>query len=242
MSAPDVAAHTLSLGGSNELAYSVRRTGRRRTVGIIVEPDGHVAVLAPTSATPKRIEQILRRHLTWIRRQRRAVEALPPPPLPREWVNGETHRYLGRQYRLKIVRGHEPSVKLLGRYFVVATSETADRSEVQTLMETWYRRHARVVLATRVQALLSRTTWLDVESPPMRVRVLRDRWGSTSPSGRVSFNVELVKLPLSCVDYVVAHELVHLMIPNHSSAYWRMVERVMPDWRRWRQRLATIEL
>lgn len=69
MSTQNVAASTLGLGGTDELAYSVRRTGRRRTVGIIVEPDGQVAVLAPTSsATVKRIEQILRRHLTWIRR------------------------------------------------------------------------------------------------------------------------------------------------------------------------------
>lgn len=242
MSACDVAAQTLSLGGTDELAYSLRRTGRRRTVGIIVEPNGQVAVLAPASATVKRIEQILRRHLTWIRRQRREVEALPPPPVPREWVNGETHRYLGRQYRLKIVGGDETSVKLLGRYFVATTPLLVDRDKVQATMEAWYRQHAKALLAVRIGTLLERTTWLDVEFPRMQVRVLRDRWGSTSPSGRVTFNLDLVKLPLSCVDYVVAHELVHLMIPNHSPAYWRMLERVMPDWRRWRQRLALVEM
>lgn len=242
MSNSEVGAHTLSLGGDDELAYSVRRTGRRRTVGIIVEPTGQVVVLAPASATAKRIEQILRRHLTWIRRQRREVEAMPPRPLPREWVNGETHRYLGRQYRLKIVRGDAPSIKLQGRYFVVATSGPTNPDNVRVSMEAWYRERAKALLATRIAALLDGTTWLNTAPPPARIRRLRDRWGSTSPSGRVTFNLDLVKLPISCIDYVVAHELVHLLIPNHSPAYWRMLERVMPDWRRWRQRLVTIEM
>lgn len=242
MSTSNVAARTLSLGGTDELAYTVRRTDRQRTVGVIVEPNGRVGVLAPASVTSERIEQILRRHLKWIRRQRCEVEALPPPPLAREWVNGETHRYLGRQYRLKIVRAAEPSVKLLGRYFVVSAPEPRDRSKMQALMEAWYRQHAKELLAARIQALLARTTWLDVANPRVQVRTLRDRWGSTSAAGRVTFNLDLVQLPLSCVDYVVAHELVHLMIPNHSQAYWRMLERVMPDWRRWRRRLAMIEL
>lgn len=232
----------LSLGGGEVLQYTVRQTGRRRTVAVVVEPDSRITVLAPASSTPARIEQILRRHLRWIRRQRREIEALPPPPLPREWVSGETHRYLGRQYRLKVLRAHTPSVKLLGGFFVVETPNRGDRAAVKQLMETWYRQRAKTLLPQRARMLLSRTTWLDVECPPIQVRVLRDRWGSASPSGRIAFNLDLVKLPLSCVDYVVAHELVHLAIPSHSPAYWRMLERVMPDWQRWRQRLATVEL
>ena len=232
----------LGLGGGEALQYIVRQTARRRTVAVVVEPDSGVTVLAPTSSTPAQIERILRRHLRWIRRQRREIEALPPPPLPREWVSGETHRYLGRQYRLKVLRAHTPSVKLLGAFFVVSTLDRADRAAVKRLMEAWYRQRAKTLLPQRAQMLLSRTTWLDVECPRIQVRVLRDRWGSASPSGRIAFNLDLVKLPLSCVDYVVAHELVHLAIPSHSPAYWRMLERVMPDWQRWRKRLATIEL
>ena len=232
----------LRLGGGEVLRYIVRQTGRRRTVAVVVEPDGQITVLAPRFSTQGRIEQILRRHLRWIRRQQREIEALPPPPLPREWVNGETHRYLGRQYRLKVLRAAESSVKLLGAFFVVSTPDQGDRAAVRHLMEGWYRQRAKTLLPQRTRLLLSRTTWLDVKLPPIQIRALRDRWGSASPSGRIAFNLDLVKLPLSCVDYVVAHELVHLAIPSHSPAYWRMLERVMPDWRRWRQRLATVEL
>src|SRR5882762_8143759 len=96
--------------GEESFGYTLQRTGRRRTIGIIVEPDRHLTVLSPQGADIERVEQILRHRLPWIRRQRRELEALPPRSLPREWVNGETHRYLGRQYRLKLIEGPERSV------------------------------------------------------------------------------------------------------------------------------------
>jgi predicted metal-dependent hydrolase len=131
--------------GEGVITYTLRRTGHRRSVGIFVEPDGRVSVLAPTTASTERVEQILRRRLKWIRRQLREVEALPPRSLPREWVAGETHRHLGRQYRLKLVRNYESSAKLIGGNFVVSTPDPKNRAIVQQMMESWYRIHASVV-------------------------------------------------------------------------------------------------
>jgi len=235
-------ARRLATGGEEVLPYTLRRTGRRRTVGIFVEPDGRVSVLAPSGADALRVEAILRRRLKWIRRQQRTVEALPPPPTPREWVAGETHRYLGRQYRLKLVPGANSSVRLIGGYFVVTLPEPRDRMAVQRLMEQWYRSHADTLLTERVRRALAATSWLEIAPPPITIRPLKQRWGSTTKAGRITFNVELVKLPLPCIDYVVAHELVHVKIPNHSPAFWRMLSRVMPDWQRWRKRLQRAEI
>jgi predicted metal-dependent hydrolase len=226
----------------NTLSYTLRRTGRRRTIGIIVEPDSRVVVLAPVAAELHRVEQIVRRRLPWIRRQRRSFEALPPPPLPRQWVAGETHRYLGRQYRLKLFAGSERSVRLVGGSFLVTLPNPANRAAVRHLMEGWYFQHAKALLSDRVRSVMASTTWLDIPTPPTTIRVLRRQWGSTTKSGRISFNVDLVKLPLPCVDYVVAHELVHLKIPSHRPAFWRMLGRVMPDWKRWRERLVRAEV
>ena len=229
--------------GSDEdtFKYTLRRTSRRRTIGIIVEPDSRVVVLAPLAADQQRVEQLVRRRLPWIRRQRRSFEALPPPPLPRQWVAGETHRYLGRQYRLKLQTGKERSVRLSGGYFVVTLESPTNRAAVQRLVEAWYRENAKVLLANRVRRVLASTTWLDSQIPPITIRVLRLRWGSTTGAGRISFNRDLIKLPLPCIDYVVAHELVHLAIPSHRPSFWRMLARVMPDWKRWRDRLARAE-
>ena len=233
---------TLNLGGSESLTYSLRHTSRRRTVGIFVEPDGQVAILAPPAASVDRIEQIMRRRMKWIRRKQRTVESLPAPPQPREWVSGETHRYLGRQYRLKLAKGNPSTVKLVGGYFFVTTPNPRDRDCVRDLMDRWYKEHAVALLSDRVERAIASSTWLKIEKPPICIRYLKSKWGSATAAGRITFNVDLVKLPLSCVDYVVVHELVHLMIPSHSPAFWRMLGRVMPDWRRWQKRLATAEI
>lgn len=232
----------LGLGESGSLTYTLRYTSRRRTVGIFVEPDGRVAVLAPPAASMERIEQIMRRRIKWIRRKQRITETLPSPPQPREWVAGETHRYLGRQYRLKLVKGSPSSVKLVGGYFFVTTSDPENTDRVQELMEGWYKNHAIALLNNRVERVMASSTWLQMKAPSIRIRHLRSRWGSTTAAGRITFNVDLVKLSLSCIDYVVVHELVHLMIPSHSPAFWRMLGRVMPDWRRWQARLVEAEI
>lgn len=235
-------ARSVHMTEQEAFTYSLRRTSRRRTVGICVEPDGSLSVLAPESAPTERIEQILRKRWKWIRRQQREVEALPPPALPREWVNGETHRYLGRQYRLRLVRSEVESVKLVGAFFVVSLPDQTDRPRVQRLMEAWYLDHTKALLADRTKRAMAATTWLTAAPRSLHVRPLRTRWGSTTVSGRISFNVDLGKLPLTCIDYVVAHELVHLMVPNHSPAFWRTLERVMPDWKARQRRLAMAEL
>lgn len=229
--------------GEEELVYTLHRTGRRRTVGIYVEPDRRLTVLAPTGADVESVERILRRRLPWIRRQRREIEALPPPSPPRQWVNAETHRYVGRQYRLKLVVGAERSVKLAAGYFRVTLPDPKDRGAVRTLMECWYRERARALVAQRAKRLIAATSWLDLpELPPITIKSLTHRWGSTTKAGRITFNVDVVKLPPACLDYVIAHELVHLKIPNHSAAYWRMLGRVMPDWEKWRERLGRVEV
>lgn len=232
----------LALGGDESLTYSLRLTSRVRTVGIFVEPDGQVAVLAPESTALQRVEQIMHRRMKWIRRKQQAAESLPVRPLPREWVAGETHRYLGRQYRLKLAEAGPSSVRLVGGYFLVTLPDAKDRNRVRHLMERWYKEHATALLNDRVRRMLASSTWLRMEPPAVRVQQLKTRWGSTTAARRVTFNIDLVKLSLSCVDYVVAHELVHLMIPSHSPAFWRMLGRVMPDWRRWQSKLASVEV
>lgn len=183
----------------------------------------------------------MRRRMKWIRRKQRLAESLPSPPQPREWVAGETHRYLGRQYRLMLAMGGPSSVKLVGGYFLVTTPDPKNRDQVRQVMEGWYKEHAIALLNDRVERAIASSSWLRMQAPSIRIRPLKSRWGSTTASGCITFNVDLVKLSLSCIDYVVVHELVHLRIPSHSPAFWRMLGRVMPDWRKWRDRLAIVE-
>lgn len=222
--------------------YQLRRTARK-TLAITVEPDRRVVVTAPAAAAIDLVDARIRRRATWIRKQQQYFETLPPPPTPRLWIGGETHRYLGRQYRLKLVCGPETVVRLTGGFFVVTTPNVADLGTVAQAMTDWYRAHARELLAKRVELLRKQSTWLPPTLVPhLTFRRMKLRWGSTAPSGRICLNVDLVKLPLGCIDYVVAHELVHLQVPNHGPSFWRMLGRVLPEWEKWQHRLAQQEV
>lgn len=237
----DAQEYYVNLGGDLR-SYSLRRSSRR-TLAITVEPDGSLVVTAPNHASVAQVETVLIRRREWIGRRTRQAALLPPPPLPRDWVNGETHRYLGRQYRLRIVPGAPISVRLSGRWFLVTVPTPKDPEQVRQAMLQWYQVHARELLARRMAALIGRTPLLRLtESPPLIVRRMEKRWGSCTASGRILMNVDAIKLPVGCVDYLLLHELCHLRRPHHKAAFWRLVDACMPDWERWRRRLNTAEL
>ena len=222
--------------------YTLRRSDRK-TLGITVEPDGDVVVTAPWAAELAEVESVLRRRRGWILRHRREIAALPPLTPPREWVSGETHRYLGRQYRLKVEAGDRPDVRLVGRFFRVTVPNPADTARVRRQMDRWYLTHARSVFGRRLAELIRQTPRLGLkEPPPLIVRKLRRRWGSCSPEGRILMNVEAVRLPIGCIDYVLLHELCHLRVPHHGPRFWRFLDACMPDWERWRRRLEQVEI
>jgi hypothetical protein len=224
------------------ICYQLRRSDRR-TLSITVEPDRRVMVVAPTSAAHEIVDARVRRRAGWIKRQQQYFEALPTPPAPRRWVAGETHRYLGRQYRLKMVHGPATSVRLVGGFFIVTTPNLADPCTVEKVMNEWYRAHARELLPKRLKFVLQQSTWLPLpQAPHLTLRRMKFRWGSTTPGGRVCLNIDLVKLPLGCIDYVVAHELVHLQVPNHGAQFWKLLGRVLPDWEKWQRRLELQEV
>jgi predicted metal-dependent hydrolase len=186
---------------------------------------------------------MLRRRREWIRRRTREVAALPPPPSPREWVSGETHRYLGRQYRLRVRSGTQLAVRLAGRHFDVTVRDVTERGEVQRAMEQWYLAHAKETFKRRIEDLIRRTPRLRLrEAPPLTVRRLEKRWGSCSAAGRILMNVEAVKVPAGCLDYLLLHELCHIRQPNHGPHFWRLLDACMPDWELWRKRLAQVEI
>lgn len=232
---------SVTLGGERR-EYELRRSARR-TLGITVEPTGRLVVTAPADLVVERIETVLHRRREWIRRRSREAALRPPPPPPREWVGGETHRYLGRQYRLRVRRGAGVGVKLAGAFFTVTVRDPRDRSQVQLLMERWLLEHARETFVRRMEVLAARASQLRLtESPPIVVRKLRTRWGSCSAAGRILLNVEAVRLPLPCIDYILLHELCHLREPNHGTKFWRLLDACMPEWERWRERLARVEI
>jgi len=218
--------------GLRKLAYQIRFADTSRLV-IAVGPDLSVSVKAPAGADARLVDLRVQRRAVWIYRQLAEFERYHPLPVPRRYVSGETHWYLGRQYRLRVRKG-PADVTFSGRFLLVRAS---GKRTVRDAVEDWYRVRAREVFARRLGSLLKAAPWLNGAGTAVRVRAMSRRWGSCSQLGVITLNVELVKAPPSCIDYILAHELSHRLEMSHSRRFYGLLERAVPDWERARWRL-----
>lgn len=227
--------------GNSIIPYTLtRRSGHRLTIN--VHPDAQVTVRAPVSRSLDEVAARVQARAGWILRQLTHFEQFKPPPAPRRYVAGETYLYLGRQYRLKTVHCNQPDVKLIGRYLWVWTTVPGDAVRVKELVDRWYRSHAELAFARCLDRCLIAAKSLGVEISHIETRFMRRRWGSCSKSGRILLNVELVKAPVHCIEYVIMHELCHLRVHDHSERFYRLLGRHMPDWQRRKDRLDSLHL
>ena len=213
----------------------LRRT-TRRTLAISVLPNGALELIAPARAPMEDILGKVAKRRTWIERQRRRFVAMNDKRTARRYVNGATHRYLGRQYRLKVKRGSEPGVRLSGAYFHVI-SRTGSEHEVEDLLNSWMRHRASEQFIRRVAKWESWCAHQKLPKPKVVLRSMSKRWGSAHKNGQIVLNPELVRAPSVCIDYVVAHEVCHLQHPDHGPMFYRLLDRVFPIWRLAKERL-----
>lgn len=222
--------------GETVIEYHLIRR-KRKTLAIKVNTDLQVTVIAPVDADYADVQTVVRRRAPWILRKQREFERYLPKLPPRQYVSGETHRYLGRQYRLKVIQDDQSCVKLTRGYLHVWTPDKANTRHVQRQVEGWYRRQAQRVFRDRLQALLPRFAHVEIPQPELKIRKMKSRWGSARKSGSITLNLKLMQVPKHYIDYVVVHEFCHLVEHNHSKRYYALLDRMMPDWRERRQRL-----
>ena len=231
--------HSLDYGSST-IRYELSRAARK-TLEISVHPDLRVTVTAPEDSEMDRIEDKVKKRARWIIKQQQQFERYLPHLPPRQYVSGETHRYLGRQYRLKVVDSVPEQVKLSRGYLHVDTRDKTNTQKVQQLLDEWYRKQARRVFAEQLQACFSRVEHLEVPYPEIAIRAMKTRWGSCDGVGKITLNIKLIQVPKVYIDYVIAHELCHLKEHNHSKHFYRLLDRVMPDWERRKSELDTFD-
>lgn len=223
--------------GTHIIPFSVRRRDRK-TLEIAVEPDASVVVIAPLKTPAEAIDARVRKRAAWILRQQRYFTQFLPRTPARRFLPGETHRYLGRQYRLKFVSGDKEVVKLLRGFIVVQTPTPPAIETVKELVEGWYRTRAHLKFTERLEANLSRFPRPEQHRPNgLIIRHMRQRWGSMSPNSRLLLNLRLIEAPPDAIDYVITHELCHVAEPNHGKAFFDLLTRVLPDWPHRKDRL-----
>ncbi len=216
--------------GDKTYEYSVSLLStRKKTVSIHVHPDASVEVKAPTHTSPQKIIDVLTKRARWVARHVEQMRQHRSLILPREYISGETHLYLGRRYVLKVVRSDIDRVKLIRGSFMVECRET-NAEYVKALMGGWYKEHAQQVFERRLAVGAANIEWLE-QSPPISVRHMKKQWGSCSALGRISLNWNLVKAPMECIDYVIAHELCHLWEHNHSKKFYALLDQHAVGWK-----------
>ncbi len=220
------------------LIYSVTRSPKRRTVAIQVSPDLSINVIAPSDTGDGELAAIVDRRHAWIERQRAYFRSYHPLPAPARYAAGETHYFLGRQYRLRIAEKMPSTmVGIVGEYIEVLLRGPAMRNAVERALSRWYRAEARRVLDERMESACNRMRRHDVARPTLQLRSMPGRWGSCTRSGAIALNPALVRVPVHCIDYVLLHELCHLRYHDHGDAFDRLLSRVIPDWRKIKRQL-----
>jgi predicted metal-dependent hydrolase len=226
--------------GTTTIEYRVDFAARK-TVAINVHPDQQVTILAPEGSEPSAIEDLLRKRASWILRQQQQFATYAPQESPRSYVSGESYRYLGRQYRLKVLEGKQESIKQERSFIYVTVADKNDIKLVKDVLEQWYRNNAQYIFHKRLALCYPRVERLGIPYPSIAIRAMKTRWGSCSQAGLITLNPRLVQTPMSCIDYVLLHELCHLKEHNHGKQYYQLLDQTLPDWRERRQKLNTFE-
>lgn len=206
-----------------DLRFEVRASNRRTTLQVTVDRGGELIVFAPVDCDASAVQRFVREKRFWIYKKLAEKEALRHPVVTKEYVSGEGFPYLGRSYRLLLVDEQPVPVKLEAGRLKMRTSAAANG---RAHIVDWYTAHAQWWLSERAKLIAAR---VGVAPSGILVQDLGYRWGSCSRGERLNFHWRTIMLPPRMVEYVVAHELVHLQEAHHSPEFWRRLERAMPD-------------
>lgn len=222
--------------GRKRIEYRLRYSARK-TLAIDVHPDLSVVVTAPRGSEDSAIEQRVKKRAAWIVQQQRFFETYLPPTPPRRYVSGESHLYLGRQYRLKVAEGDSETVKLARGQIHVTLTDLTRKERVRALATRWFRRRAEVVFVELFDEWAAKAVRHGIDGGCFQIQAMRNRWGSCTREGRILLNPELIVAPKACIEYVIVHELCHLKEHNHGPSFYRLLTSLMPDWESRRERL-----
>lgn len=219
--------------GSKQIDFRLEYSDRK-SLGITVTPDLNVLVKAPTDTSLQKIKERLRKKAPWIIRQQSFFLSFHPKTPARKFVGGETHLYLGRQYRLKISQSKLESVKLKGKFIEVAT---ANKARTKQLVNDWYSQNAKAKFHAIAKPLVDNFRKHKVEPDSIVLREMPTRWGSCTAKGKIILNPELIKAPKGCIEYVIIHELCHLIHHDHTQKFIDLQTKEMKDWEKWKMKL-----
>ena len=224
--------------GLAEIPYRIVENQRLATrVRIHVGPGGDVEVEAPQGLGADLVHNAVQKRARWVVRHVEAASLAKTHALPRNYISGESHFYLGRRFKLIVVAAErgQSSVRLW-RGRIEVTLPISDPVAVRRRLTQWYRAKATAHFSRKLAELVERIDEIDTV-PDFQLLAMEKQWGSCSPAGRLSLNPALIKAPVHCIEYVLLHELCHLVEHNHSKRFYALLGRYCPGWQAWKQEL-----
>jgi predicted metal-dependent hydrolase len=225
--------------GARNIPYRLHRTSRK-TLRIVVSPDLTVNAFAPLRVRDSRVETAIFKKAPWIAKILDKLESYRPLPSLKRYVSGETFVYLGRQYRLKVTEGYKRVTKLNGPFLQVVVPDRTNNRMVKSAVEKWYRIRAAEVFRRYLDKSYMIASRHGIPFPELSIRGMQRRWGSCSSAKRVTLNLKLLQAPVHCIEYVIMHELCHLVQHDHSRGFYSLLTRCQPDWPKRKQTLDRI--
>lgn len=203
----------------------IERTERRKTVSIFIERDGSVRVLAPSNATDEIVENAIKSKEYQIFTKLAKWKELNQGKVNREFVNGQSFLYLGRNYRLEIVENQSVPLKISGGYFKL---DSKFHAKAEKVFKVFYKEKASQKIKERLNLIAEK---FQVKPDSIKVLELQNRWASWSPNNGLNFHWKCAMAPIPVLDYIITHEMVHLKHPNHSPEFWNELDKKMPNYR-----------
>ncbi len=222
-----------------KIDYILLRRPYRKTISIEVTSKNKVVVKTSKGYPDKLINQFVSNKSKWIQKQLDFNKKTRKPPLKRSYNPGENYLYLGNYYKLLLLEG-KPSVYLRGQDLLFSGPRRYLLSKqcIKKKLKAWYRFQAHKMILERV-SFFEKVFRVSVSD--LKIKDFRRSWGNCSSKGQVSFSLYLIMAPIAVIDYVVAHELAHLIVPNHSDKFWKLLQNFIPDYKQRKKWLVVYE-
>lgn len=219
--------------GSTVINYDIQFV-QRKTLGIWVNPNGTVSLKVPIGSTLEQIRQKIYKKGSWILQQKRFFESFGIPTTERRYVSGESHLYLGRQYMLRVKVGNLNAVHCQSNIIEI---ECRKKNDAGILLQTWYRQRANIKFQEYAQPIIEKFSVYGVKPRSLSIKNMDKRWGYCTIDGHIFLNPRLICAPKCCIEYVITHELCHLVYRSHSKDFYMLLTKEMPHWEKWKNKL-----
>ena len=222
---------TISLNGRS-INYILERKNVKN-INLRIKVDQSIYVSANSYVSDDIIEEFLHSKAEYILKSLdHYAEIAKYAPQPKRYVDGESFRILGHDRRLKVIQGNRNTVRSDESYITLIVKDAADSNLKAKTMNRWMKKQCKDILLSVCESIYPKFQKYGIEFPELRFRNMVSRWGSCQPKRKtLTFNIALIEAPLSCIEYVVTHEFVHFLQPNHSKKFYSQLAMFMPDWR-----------